>query len=84
MTSGGSQTSRTASKSARHLVVHHYHRPVRSSEVTRMRQYIGITIQAKQGVNERKPFVTSTISALMYDISLMWTLYKPNQTKPNQ
>ncbi len=73
MTSGGSQTSGTASKSARHLDVHHYHHQARSSEVARMRQDMDITIQATQGANVHKPFVISTISVSMCDISLTWT-----------
>ncbi len=40
------------------------------------------TIQAMQGANVQKPFVTSTISVLMCDISLTLTPYKPNQIKP--
>ncbi len=62
--------------------VHHYHHPARSSEIARMHQDIDITIQALQGVNVHKPFVTSTISVLMWDISLPCTPQKPNQTKP--
>ena len=82
MTSGGSQTSGTVSKSTRHLGVHCRHHPARSSEIARMHQDIDMTIQATQGANVHKPFIISTISVLMGDISLTFTPYKQNKTKP--
>ncbi len=69
MTSGGSKTSGTASKSTRHLDVHHYHHPARSSEVAKMYQDMDITIQATQGANVHKPFVISTFRVLICYIS---------------
>ncbi len=81
MTSGGLQTSGTASKSTRHLGVHHRHHLARSSEVARMLQDVGHRNRGPRKERVRTSlFDKSTISALMHDISLTWTPYKPNQT----
>ena len=82
MTSGGSPTSGTASKSTRHLDVHCYHHPARRFEVAKMCQDMDITIQATQGANVHKPFVTSTISVLN-SLIFPWRALLIKQTKPN-